>query len=225
MRYRLRLAVSLVSAALPWRLRRALLQAVLGYKLHPTAHLGFALVAPRRLVMEAGARIGHGTVCKGVDLLHLGEQASIGRGNWITATPLDDRLHYRTELRRSPHLLVEKHAAITHRHLIDCTGGVRIGSFAILAGFRSQVLTHSIEIVEGRQRSGSISIGSYSFVGTDCVLLPGSALPDHCVLGAKSLLDKRFSATHTLYAGVPARPVKAIPADAGYFNRTVGFVP
>jgi UDP-3-O-[3-hydroxymyristoyl] glucosamine N-acyltransferase len=175
--------------------------------------------------MEAGARIGHGTVCKGLDLLHLEEEASIGRGNWITATPLDEKLHYRTEVQRSPNLLVEKHAAVTHRHLIDCTGGVRIGSFATLAGFRSQLLTHSIDIVEGRQKSASITIGSYTFVGTDCVLLPGSVLPDHCVLGAKSLLDKRFTATHTLYAGVPARPVNDIPADAAYFSRTEGFVP
>lgn len=221
----MRLMLSLLSVILPWRLRRVLLEVTLGYDLHPTAHIGFALVAPRRLIMEAGARIGHATVCKGVDLVHLHQQASIGRANWITASPKENRLHFRTETSRTPNLIIQCHAAITHRHIIDCTGGVSIGPFATLAGFRSQLLTHSIEISEGRQKSDGISIGSYSFVGTDCVLLPGAALPDHSVLGAKSLLERTFSESYTLYAGVPARAIKPIASDAAYFNRTTGFVP
>jgi len=55
-------------------------------------------------------------------------------------------------------------------------------------------------------------------------LLGGSALPDFCVLGAKSLLNKNFTDTYQLYGGVPARPIKSLSHDCKYFRRTEGFV-
>jgi serine acetyltransferase len=61
-------------------------------------------------------------------------------------------------------------------------------------------------------------------VGTDCVLLGGSALPSYSALGAKSLLNKAHSETHCLYAGVPAKPVKSLGSDMKYFQRESGFV-
>jgi hypothetical protein len=44
------------------------------------------------------------------------------------------------------------------------------------------------------------------------------------VLGAKSLLNKAYSEPLHLYAGVPARPIKPLPADWKYFQRTDQFV-
>jgi acetyltransferase-like isoleucine patch superfamily enzyme len=75
-----------------------------------------------------------------------------------------------------------------------------------------------------RQSSAPVTIGDYAFVGTDCVLLGGSSLPDHSVLGAKSLLNKQYSEPFWLYAGNPARPVNRLSEDMGYFRRQVGFV-
>jgi len=208
----------------PWSFRRRVLQRMLGYKIHESACIGLALVAPDRLVMEAKTRIGHGTICKGLSLLYMHESAVIGRGNWITAMPIGDTVHYSHEEARSPTLVVGSHGAITNRHIIDCTGGVTVGSFTTIAGFRSQVLTHSIDLGEGRQRSAPVSIGDYAFVGTNSVLLPGSAVPDYSVLGAKSLLERAFVDEYCLYAGVPARRVKGLPRDSAYFTRTTGFI-
>jgi len=69
-----------------------------------------------------------------------------------------------------------------------------------------------------------VRIGDYCFVGTNSVLLGGSALPDFCVLGAKSLLNKTFTETYQLYGGVPARPIQKLSPDCKYFQRTKGFV-
>jgi len=55
-------------------------------------------------------------------------------------------------------------------------------------------------------------------------LLGGSALPDFCILGAKSLLNKNFTDTYQLYGGVPARPIKPLSRDCKYFQRTEGLV-
>jgi acetyltransferase-like isoleucine patch superfamily enzyme len=214
----------LISVLLPWGVRRSFLEKQFGFHIHPSCRIGFAFVFPTRLVMEEGSRIGNLTFCKNIDLLHLKAYASIGNGNWITGFPLVPSRHFAEEKDRQPQLIVGEHAAITHRHLIDCTNSVVIGKFATVAGFQSQILTHSIDIQRNRQASAPVRVGDYCFVGTNCVLLGGSALPDFCVLGAKSLLNKAFAESHHLYGGVPARPIEKLPPDCEYFHRTIGFV-
>jgi acetyltransferase-like isoleucine patch superfamily enzyme len=213
-----------LSWILPWFLRRRLLRVLFGWQCHAGARIGLAFLAPRRLVMAAGSSIGHLTICKGLDLLDLQEQSSIGRGNWITGFPLGGTRHFVHQPDRRCELVVERHAAITNRHLIDCTNSVRIGAFTTVAGFQSQILTHSIDLAANRQSSAPVVIGHHCFVGTNCVLLGGAVLPDCSVLGAKSLLNKAYATSHRLYAGVPAREVKELAADLPYLTRTVGFV-
>ena len=212
------------SLLLPWSIRRDFLQKQFGFTIHPTARIGLAWIFPERLIMEANSSIGHLTLCKNIALLHRGEQVSVGRGNWITGFPLGPSPHFASETERRPELIIGAHSAITHRHLIDCTNTITIGRFTTVAGFHSQMLTHSIDLAHNRQASAAIRIGDYCFVGTNCVLLGGSAVPDFCVLGAKSLVNKAFTETHQLYGGVPAKAVQALPTDYAYFNRTTGFV-
>jgi acetyltransferase-like isoleucine patch superfamily enzyme len=212
------------SLLLPWGLRRSFLEKQFGYTLHPSSRIGVAWVFPERLIMEANTTIGHLTLCKNIALLHLHEHASIGRGNWITGFPQGPSPHFASEADRRPQLIIGEHSAITHRHLIDCTNSVTIGKFTTFAGFQSQILTHTIDLVQNRQASAPVSIGDYCFVGTNCVLLGGSALPDFCVLGAKSLLNKSLTETYNLYGGVPARVLQKLSPDFAYFRRSEGFV-
>jgi acetyltransferase-like isoleucine patch superfamily enzyme len=213
-----------LSLLLPWDLRRSFLEKQFGYSIHPSSRIGFAWIFPRRLVMEEGSRIGHLTVCKNIDLLHLGAHAIVGQLNWITGFPSGPSRHFAHQPDRQPELIVERHAGISSRHLIDCTARVRIGAFATIGGFRSQLLTHSIDFTAGRQTAEPIEIGEYSFTGTNSVVLGGSVLPHHSVLGAQSLLNKKWEEPYRLYAGVPAKPVKELSTDLEYFRRTEGFV-
>ncbi len=218
------LLLQLVSILLPWSLRRSFLQSQFGYQIHPSCRLGVCWLSAAHLIMEEGSQIGHLTVCKGLDRLHLKAHAQIGRGNWISGFPLGASAHFAEETDRRPELILEEHSAITHRHLIDCTNSVVIGRFTTMAGFQSQILTHSIDLERNRQSSAPVRIGQYCFVGTNSVLLPGSALPDYSVLGAKSLLNRAFTESHQLYGGVPAQPVKKLDPNYAYFQRTQGFV-
>jgi acetyltransferase-like isoleucine patch superfamily enzyme len=214
----------LVSAVLPWPVRRWLLQRCAGFSIHPTARIGLAWIAPDRLIMEEYTSIGHLTVCKNLESVHLKAHSLIGRGNWITGFPAGNAGSFTHQKDRHPWLVLGEHAAITHRHLIDCTSSVTVGPFTTLAGYGSQVLTHSIDLRESRQHSAPISIGAYCFIGTNCVLLGGCALPDYSVLGAKSLLNKAHTETHRLYGGVPATAIEVLPPDLAYFRREDGFV-
>jgi acetyltransferase-like isoleucine patch superfamily enzyme len=209
---------------LPWPLRRVLLNRWFGYQLHPTSRIGLAWIYPRRLVMRAGSSIGHLTVIRGLELVEMSAASSIGRLNWISAYPLDGGPHFAHLVDRAPELILGEHASITNRHIIDCTERVRIGRFTTFAGYRSQILTHSIDLQACRQHAERVEIGDYCFVGTACTLLGGAVLPHHCVLGANSLLNKSLTQPWTLYGGVPATALKVLSDDVAYFHRTTGFV-
>ena len=220
-----RMLLQVTIAALPWRLKRHLLQRFFGYQLDPSARIGLAWVYPRHLRMAAGSRIDALTVAIHLDALEIGQMASIGRGNWITGFDTGTNSpHFAHQPNRCAQLLLGDHAAITKNHHIDCTNRITIGPFTTIAGYHSQLLSHSIDLQHNRQHSEPITIGPYCFVGSNCVILGGSELPHHSVLGALSLLNKVHIEPWSLYAGQPARRLKAIQADAAYFSRRQGYV-
>lgn len=215
----------LILVCMPWFLKRYFLQSIFGYKLERSARIGFAWVFPRNLLMSSGSTIGSFTVIVHLEFVMLEKNTSIGRNNWITGFPMRTKSsHFTHQPDRIPSLILGEHSAITKNHHIDCTNVVKIGCFTTIAGYNSQILTHSIDIIHNRQQSLPVTIGSYCFIGTNCVILPGSSLPDYCVLGASSLLNKVFPKEFTLYAGSPAREVKALDPSATYFKRNIGYV-
>jgi carbonic anhydrase/acetyltransferase-like protein (isoleucine patch superfamily) len=220
----MRSLLRLIIVLSPWRLKRLLLRSLYGYELDPTSRIGLAWVFPRRLVMGPHSSIGHLTVCKGLELLSLGEHSIIGRLNWISAYPLNRPPHFQHRADRKPQLLIGEHAAITHRHIVDCTEEVVIGAYATVAGYRSQILTHSVDLDECRQDAKPVRIGRYSFIGTACTILGGAVVPDHSVLAAHALLNKAFEEGYRLYAGVPARAVSNLDPAMKYFTRQTGFI-
>ena len=121
--------LQLISLLLPWNMRRAFLEQQFGFQIHPTARIGLAWILPSRLIMEENTGIGHFTVARNLNLLHLKAHATIGRGNWITGFPLGDSPHFASETERRPELVMGEHSAITHRHLLDCTNAITIGRF------------------------------------------------------------------------------------------------
>lgn len=210
---------------LPWPLRRRALNSWFGFEINKDAYIGLSWVFPKKLIMNAGCRIDHFTVVINLDKVEMGIKATIGRGNWITGFPtLNDSMHFKHQPERRAELVMGKSSDITKNHHLDCTNLIQIGCFTTIAGYASQFLTHSIDVSENRQDSESIYIGDYTFVGTNVVVLGGSNLPSYSVLGAKSLLNKHYSNEWQLYGGVPAKPIKKIPREAKYFNRTDGFV-
>lgn len=54
-------------------------------------------------------------------------------------------------------------------------------------------------------RAKEIVIGNNVWIGTRAVVLKGSQIPDGCIIGAMSLVNKKFKSTNSLIAGNPAR--------------------
>jgi len=213
-----------ITVCLPWRLRRLVLIWLWRYQIDSSAYIGRSWIFPERLIMGPGSRIGHLNVCKGLVLLQLEDSASVAHLNWMTAYPLSSGPHFANEIDRRPELIIGRHAAVTSRHLLDCTNRISVGGFATVAGFRSQLLTHSIDLHACRQVSAPIDIADYCFIGSAVVILPGSQMPYASVLGANSTYRGQFTEEHSLYSGVPARWCRRLPDDDQYFRRATGFV-
>jgi acetyltransferase-like isoleucine patch superfamily enzyme len=210
---------------LPWKLRRVALNKWFKYNIEKTAYIGFAWIFPKHLTMAAGSRIGHFSVAIHLDEIVLGQNSSIGRSNWITGFSSGaTSKHFQHQHARMSILKIGNESAITKNHHLDCTNSLEIGNFTIIAGYNSQLLTHSINLEDNRQDSHPIRIGNYCFVGTNVVILGGSSLPDYSVLGAKSLLNTCFEESFYLYGGVPAKAVKQLSHELKYFRRNKGFV-
>ena len=216
--------MQLLLLLLPWRIRRPLLQTWFRWTIAPNAKIGFSIIAAEHVKLASDAQIGHLNIVKGLSSLDLGVASLIGNLNWITANPASGLRHFVEDKNRYPSLTIGKHAAITHRHLIDCTDRVEIGEFSTFGGWRSQILTHSIDVGMGRQSATPVSIGKFCFVGTGVVILKGSRLPDYSILGAGSVLTKAMTDPYMLYSGVPAAPVSGLDKDSKYFTRDTGYV-
>lgn len=210
---------------LPWPLRRLALQSWFGYKIHPKARIGLSWIFPQKLIMDEGAKIEMFTIAIHLDKIEMKYKSKIGRGNWITGFPTNtNSLHFKNQEGRRSELIMGECSAITKNHHIDCTNLIQIGRFTTIAGYQTQLLTHSIDILKSCQDSEPILIGDYTFIGTNTTILGGAILPDYSVLGAKSLLNKPYSQKWMLYGGVPAKPLRELPKDAKYFHRTDGFI-
>ncbi|MGN1256151.1 MAG: acyltransferase, partial [Bacteroidaceae bacterium] len=180
---------------------------------------------PKYLKLDEGASIGHFTVAVNLDRMVLGKNVHIGRSNWITGFPTQtESKHFAHDEARRSELIIDDESAITKHHHIDCTNSIHIGHHVTIAGYYSQLLTHSIDVYAGRQDSHPISIGDYCFVSTGVKILGGATLPEHSVLAAGAVLNKPMEESYSLYGGVPAKRIKGIPKEAKYMNREKGFV-
>lgn len=216
--------IQIAIMALPWSLRRRLLVGLFGFHIHPTARIGRSLLLTDRLEMGEGSVIKTLTMIKGMTEVNVGPQGRIGNLNWITGMPANDPVFFRNEPDRVSALIVGEAASITNRHFFDCSNRITVGRFATIGGFRSQFLTHSIDLSTNRQSSRPIEIGEYCFLGTGVIMLKGAAIGPRCVLGAGSMLRQAFQDEYKLISGNPAKPVRDLDPSAAYFTRTGGRV-
>lgn len=217
--------VKLFTCLMPWKLKRWMLIHLYGYEIDKTAYIGLSYIFPKHLIMKAGAKIGHLNVAIHLDKVMIGHNSSIACENWITGFPTKTMsLHFSHDTDRRSELIIGDESAITKNHHIDCTNAIYVGNYVTIAGYRSQLLTHSIDVHRGRQDSHPITIGDYCFVSTACKILGGAILPPRSVLATGAVLNKQYKEELTLYGGIPARPIKKFNEDDRYFLRESGYV-
>jgi len=93
---------------------------------------------------------------------------------------------------------------------IDGTGKLKIGEGTTIAS-GCQILTHDTvksTLSKGRHRYeySFTSIGKFCFIGTKAVVLRGTTIGDHCLVGACSLINESFP-SFSIIVGSPAKRV------------------
>lgn len=218
----LELSLFVMAPVLPWALRRVLYSWLLGYQLHASARIGIALISVGVCVMDERSRIGHFTFIRNIDRLEIAAGSKIGTFNWIFGMPKSNSRHFKQNIERDSALVIGPESSLTSRHILDCTDRISIGSFTTIAGFRSQILTHSIDIKSNRQSSQPVTIGNYCMLGSGCIVLKGACVPNGTVIAAGSVFRGAANAEYQLMSGVPAVAVRALDPSDGYFQRTEG---
>lgn len=203
---------------LPPSLRRELARRVLGWDIDPTAYIGRSVILVDHVSMGPRASIGPRNVIRALEELRLDEGASIATRNWIIGIPRSVDV-FPTSQDRRPSLTLGKGAMITDAHEIDCADRVVLGDHAALGGFRSQILTHSLNLVKDRFEAAPVEIGERSAVMSGCILQSGTRVPPRCIVSAGSVINTKLTAELTFYRGNPAEPVRELPETLGFFRR------
>ncbi len=217
--------IQVICFGLPWRIRRPILVKTLGYAIDPTARIGLSVVLADEAILEAGAVIGHCNYVGRLDRLVLREESMIGRYNWITG--LSKRMNspfFKGKTSRKSELILGRGSLIATWHLVDCTDMVEFGDFVGMAGARSQIITHGVDIMRMRQVCSPVTIGAHSMLATGVIVMKGVTIAPCCIVGAGSVVMKSIKEPHSMVAGNPAEFVRALPPSAAFFRRTQAVV-
>ncbi|HEY1653199.1 MAG TPA: hypothetical protein VGG09_15040 [Acidimicrobiales bacterium] len=212
----MRLAFAYVFAFLPMPLKRIVAKWVYRWDIHPTAYIGPSVLVVQHLSMGPGAAIGARNVITNLNELRMAEGAAIGSGNLIKGW-WDHPTDHLTE--RNPAIFLGEHSQIASYHYIDCVDTLELGPHAAIAGFRSTVLTHSIDVVRDRYVAGPVVLGSHAGVMSGCMLLAGTQIPSRCIVSAGSVVTTKLKQELTFYRGNPAEAVRSLPDTLRYFHR------
>jgi acetyltransferase-like isoleucine patch superfamily enzyme len=237
----IKLVAAALAAILPWKLKR-LLYRLQGFEVDKTAHVGVSLLLVDHLRLGPGARIGNLNAIlvdrleldaeaeirqlnaiRHCELVHLGEHAVIGGLNMVNGTGRESK--YLQGVERTPALILGPHSCITYGHFFDTSDTIRLGPYAGVGGWGSQVLSHALDVHVAAQFTAPVEIGERAMTATAVVILPGSKLPPFSMLGANSLLNKPFEERYKLYGGTPATEVSELNPDMEWFTREVGEIP
>jgi acetyltransferase-like isoleucine patch superfamily enzyme len=214
-------ALRLLVGLLPSSRGKNFLLRRLGFRVAPSARIAPCLLTGvSQLEIADDCVIGSFNIIKDLTCLSMGRGSTIGHWNWISAATLLVQPGEPAFGR----LRLGEHASLTSRHYVDVSGGVDIGRHAVVAGHKSTLMTHGIDMARGRQEAKGISVGAYTIISSDCRLAPGSSVPDRCLVGMGSVIIGSLPDELTLYAGVPARHIRKLDPASAFFRKTTSFI-
>ncbi|MFL6231242.1 MAG: acyltransferase [Pyrinomonadaceae bacterium] len=216
---RLRLVALGFVALLPSALKRPCYRWFFGYRIGKRVRIGLTLLDAGECEIEDDVRIGHLNVVIGVGRLLIGDHGRVGhlnvlrggeeialgryseiiRMNEINSIPDPEVVN-----RIDPRFSLGAGSVVTTGHKIDFTDRVEIGRRTILGGRNSSLWTHN------RQRTRPVTIGSFSYIGSEIRVAPGGVIPSRCIVGIGAVITGRLEGENQLIAGVPARPIKPL---------------
>jgi acetyltransferase-like isoleucine patch superfamily enzyme len=209
-------------AVLPSFLKRVCYRVFFGYSIGKRVRIGFSIIDARSCTIEDDVSVGHLNLIIGVGKLSIGDHVRIGHLNIFRGGEQVELGRYSEVMRLNeinsipepdavnevdPRFLLGPGSIVTTGHKIDFTDRVEIGRRTILGGRNSSLWTHN------RQRTRPIHIGSFTYIGSEIRVAPGSRIPSRCIVGIGSVITGQLSEEYYLIGGVPAKPIKPLSED------------
>ncbi len=224
---KVRLFTLALVAVLPSAIARPCYRLFFGYKIGKRVRLGFSIIDARECSVADDVSIGHLNIFSGTEKLSIGEHTRIGvlnifrggreirigrycdilRLNEINSIPEPEVVN---EI--DPRFILGDGSVIAASHKIDFTDRVEFGKCVILGGRNSSLWTHN------RQMTKSITIGDYSYLGSEIRIAPGGFIPAKCIVGMGSVITKAFQNEYHLIAGVPAAELRELDEDGRFLT-------
>ncbi|MCR9289376.1 hypothetical protein OAF63_04115 [Saprospiraceae bacterium] len=208
-----------ITFCMPSRVAGILLN-LLGHKIHPSAKIGFSLVAVNQLCLDKDARIGHFNMIKANKLLMrkgafmkkfnrvngpinllFGQYAALANNNNVYrgSAPITTGLAT---------LKLGKLGQIVSKNSIDLTKSITIGDNTTIGGHGGQFWTHGFvheSKGSGRIRvDGEIIIGNNVYVGSRCTFNPGVFVGNGISIGSNVCVSKSLKKAG-MYVAQPLR--------------------
>ncbi|CAL1519256.1 acyltransferase [Chitinophaga sp. MM2321] len=125
-----------------------------------------------------------------------------GRNFQVTSTAVLNSL---TGLKVGDHVYIAHNTVVIGLD-IEIGDEVLIGPNCIISSGNHTFLNNSYRF--GKSLRRPVKIGSGAWIAGNCAVLGGSILPPRSVLGAGSVLNKKYEAADSLYGGTPALFIK-----------------
>ncbi|RCJ25526.1 hypothetical protein A6770_27725 [Nostoc minutum NIES-26] len=210
-----RFIVAVLVALLPSKLKILVLR-MMGHEIGKNVHIGMSVLNIKKITLKDGVRINNFNYLKNLSHLNMMERSAIeGWLNWLTAS---NTHNYGQE--GFGCLEIGEGTRILSRHYIDIQERVTIGKYSLIAGSNSVFYTHTL-IADPNSRgiNKPIFIGDRCYVGSHCIILPGSAIGSFTLVGAGSVITKNFSdKNYVLVAGNPATVKKSYSEKSKFFG-------
>ncbi len=224
---KLKLAILTAIGVMPSPLACLCYRVFFGYKIGKRVRIGFSILDANVCEIGDEVSIGHFNIFTRIDKLSVGEHTRIGvlnifrggdeirigrycdilRLNEINSIPEPDIVS-----NADPRFILGDGSLLAASHKIDFTDRVEFGKRVILGGRNSSVWTHN------RQKTEPVTIGDYSYIGSEIRIAPGGSIPAKCIVGIGSVITKSFENENRLIAGVPAKEVKELDEDGMFLT-------
>lgn len=113
-----------------------------------------------------------------------------------------------------PKLKVDDHSQIHQNCHITCADEIKIGkNVVIVSNVTITDIVHpyqniNIPINKAKIKTSPVSIGDQTYIYNNCVILPGTKIGKHCIIGANSIVSGIIP-NYSVVVGSPARVIKS----------------
>ncbi|MFK0329579.1 putative colanic acid biosynthesis acetyltransferase [Rhizobium sp. NPDC090275] len=119
------------------------------------------------------------------------------------------RVHGAARIWYPPHLIMEENTLVGRGAIIYCVAPVRLGRGVVISqGAHLCTGSHDIDDASFQLTARPITIGAEAWVAAEAFVGPGVFIGEGAVLGARGVAFSDLAAW-TVYAGNPARPIRA----------------